>query len=208
MARTPEYNRQQVLEAAMNVFWRDGYSATSINKLVAATEINRGSLYQAFGNKAGLFNEVLDHYMAHFEVPLNKSAEITDPIIAIRSIFYTLLLVDNSEYRSRGCLLLNTVSELGCTEPELARAAAARLSIVEGLFEQRLVEAMEKGLMPNDQPASVWAVYLMTLAGGVRLQSKMGRSVDALGSMIKIGLELILPGNSQDVVTLNFKPLH
>ncbi|MBQ0799535.1 MAG: TetR/AcrR family transcriptional regulator [Porticoccaceae bacterium] len=208
MPRAPEYNRQHVLEAAMSVFWRDGYEATSIYKLIEATEINRGSLYQAFGSKAGLFHEVMDHYVSHFEVPLNGYLEIADPIIAIRSLFYALLLVDNDEYRSRGCLLFNTVSELSHTEPEMAQAAAARLSILEDLFEKRLVEAREKGLMPDNNPASVCVAYLMALAGGLRLQSKMGASRETLRSMIKIGLESILPNSSQNVVELNFRPLH
>ena len=208
MPRAPEYNRQHVLEAAMKVFWRDGYEATSIYKLIEATEINRGSLYQAFGSKAGLFNEVLDHYVLHFELPLNGYMEVTDPIIAIRSLFYALLLVDDDEYRSRGCLLLNTISELSHTEPEIAQAAATRLSMLEDLFENRLVEAREKGLIPDDKPASVCVAYLMALAGGVRLQSKMGASVDTLCSIIKIGLGLVLPGSSQDIAELNFRPLH
>lgn len=208
MPRAPEYNREHVLEAAMNMFWRDGYEATSIYKLIKATEINRGSLYQAFGSKAGLFNEVMDHYVLHFEVPFNGYMEITDPTVAIRSFFYSTLLVDNDEYRSRGCLLFNTVSELAHTEPEIAQAAAARLSMLEDLFENRLAETREKGLMPDDKLVSVCAAYLITLAGGVRLQSKTGASVDTLCSIIKIGLGLVLPGSSQDIVELNFRPLH
>jgi TetR/AcrR family transcriptional repressor of nem operon len=51
MAGVKQFNREDVLNRAMDVFWRWGYESTSIEDLVEATGIDRGSLYNTFGNK-------------------------------------------------------------------------------------------------------------------------------------------------------------
>ena len=63
MPRPPEYNRIDVVNAAMQVFWAEGYESSSIQKLLSAMGLNRGSLYAAFGDKEGLFLEALDMYV-------------------------------------------------------------------------------------------------------------------------------------------------
>ncbi len=64
MARPREFDRDQVVDRAVEVFWRQGFEATSIQDLVEATGLNRGSLYNTFGDKAGLFEAALERYMA------------------------------------------------------------------------------------------------------------------------------------------------
>ena len=59
MARTIEFDRNEVLENAMNTFWKNGYSMTSVPDLVSATKLNPGSIYSSFKSKEGLFLETL-----------------------------------------------------------------------------------------------------------------------------------------------------
>ena len=76
MAGVKQFDRNDVLDHAMAVFWRNGYQATSIQDLVEATGINRGSLYTTFGDKRGLFLAVLDHYAERIARP--TMAELND----------------------------------------------------------------------------------------------------------------------------------
>ena len=62
MARTKEFDRDDVVNKAINVFWSKGFEATSIQDLVDAMGINRGSIYDTFGDKAGLFEVAIYHY--------------------------------------------------------------------------------------------------------------------------------------------------
>src|ERR1041384_4735339 len=62
--RPQAFDLPTVLEGAMVLFWTQGYEATSMQELVEATGINRGSIYNTFGDKEGLFIAVLDHYAA------------------------------------------------------------------------------------------------------------------------------------------------
>jgi TetR/AcrR family transcriptional repressor of nem operon len=68
MARPAEFDRNDVLNKAMDVFWRTGYTATSVSDLVHATNLKPGSLYAAFNSKRGLFLEVIDNQT----LPLNR----------------------------------------------------------------------------------------------------------------------------------------
>ena len=62
MPRVKLFDEKEVLTKAMNLFWRKGYSATSVQDLVNHLGINRGSLYDTFGNKEQLFNQSLALY--------------------------------------------------------------------------------------------------------------------------------------------------
>ncbi len=98
----------------MHVFWRQGYGATSVQDLVEATGVQRGSLYGAFGDKHGLLLEALDAYA---EQPFQRLDQLLreseEPVDAIRQ-FIRLAGIDSRdmESASRGCLMGNTCAEL------------------------------------------------------------------------------------------------
>ena len=62
MARVREFNEDQVLDAAMHLFWAKGYPGTSMHDIVDATGLQGPRIYNAYGNKRGLFNVVLPRY--------------------------------------------------------------------------------------------------------------------------------------------------
>ncbi len=70
MARTREFDTEKAVEAAMNAFRLNGYDGTSIQDLVDATGVGRGSLYAAFGSKEGLYLAAMDRYRAYYALPL------------------------------------------------------------------------------------------------------------------------------------------
>jgi AcrR family transcriptional regulator len=63
LARPKAYQRASVLMAARDLFWECGYEATSISALEARTGLNRSSLYQDFGSKHELLEEVIGCYV-------------------------------------------------------------------------------------------------------------------------------------------------
>lgn len=192
MPRKPEYDRERIVKQAMMVFWRDGYESASMHNLIEAMEINRGSLYQAFGSKAGLFEEVLKYYFDNFQVPVSELVAEVEPDVAIRSVFYAMFLIEDSEYESWGCLLYNTVSELKNTKPELAASAEQYLAQLSDFFEDCIGRAQREGKMRSDCPASVYANYLISLCGGLRIAEKMAVPKSTLKAMIDIGIEPML----------------
>ena len=91
MPRTRQFDRDGVVETAMNLFWLYGYDATSIQDLVDATGVERGSLYHAFNSKAGLFAAALDHYSGVHPAQTILGCPESDPPRATIERFFTAI---------------------------------------------------------------------------------------------------------------------
>src|SRR5258708_31931699 len=64
MGRPRNFSREEVLEKAMPVFWKHGFSDTSLQDLERATGVNKSGLYAEFRDKKDLFVECLRYYLA------------------------------------------------------------------------------------------------------------------------------------------------
>src|SRR5882762_1036593 len=101
MSRTPEFDREQVLDEALRAFWRNGYEATSLNDLLEATGLARQSLYNTFGDKHGLFLASLRRYTEAGVGHLSGALGGGSVRAAIRRIFQDVVHCDG-----RGCFLV------------------------------------------------------------------------------------------------------
>ena len=120
MPRSPEYDRSAVVEQAMTVFWERGYGKTSISDLVGATGLQPGSLYAAFGNKKGLFLEVIEQYNQQFIARIRDVRE--QPGAAIDKIGALLQQIVEEQANShdhRGCLTVNAMLEMSQHDSEI-----------------------------------------------------------------------------------------
>lgn len=125
MARPREYERDAVVAAAKEVFWRHGYEAAGLDMLEEATHLSRSSLYLAFGSKRGLFNEAMAEYRSTF------IASVLGPVEADGStaedaagVFATIASLLRGELYSRGCLIINAIGELAGRDADMAQEGA------------------------------------------------------------------------------------
>jgi len=127
VARPRTYIPADVVEAAKQVFWEQGYEATGIADLAARTGLGRSSLYHGFGDKRALFAAVLDSYSESFIEPLVEPMERESADIETVASFFMGLrnhLLDRRQGR-RGCLLVNTIAELSRRDGDAHRRAVA-----------------------------------------------------------------------------------
>ena len=116
------YDETEVLDGAMHAFWARGYAGTSVADLVAATGINRGSLYAAFTGKRGLFLSALEHYDdRHRARFLDEIARTHAPREAIIEAFRRAAAPADDV--PPGCLLVNTALELVAARPRDRRSS-------------------------------------------------------------------------------------
>ena len=115
--RPREFDADDVLERAVQLFWEQGYEATSVSDIVVATGLNKSSLYNAFGSKEELFSRALQRYvdmrttmLAHILV--QGSAGLDD----VHALFDFVELEMASPGGHRGCLAVNSSTELGGRE--------------------------------------------------------------------------------------------
>ncbi len=189
MARPKEFNREQVLEKAMHVFWNKGYECASMQDLVDAMGINRGSLYATFGDKRKLHLEALDHFykteIAHMMSPLEQPGS---KITAIRQIFETAAECACQNGDRRGCMMYNTAVELCPSDREVSAKVAQGLKRVEKCFYDALVVAQNEGELSADKNPSGLARYLTNSINGLRVMCMVFDDSETLDDIVNISL--------------------
>ena len=170
MARPVEFDREQVLDRAMQAFWSQGYCATSMADLTATTELKPGSLYAAFKSKEGLFLAALDHYGERGVAAIRQTLSSTQsPLAGIREFFRKLAGDASGPEAKRSCFLVNTVLEVARHNPRVQERVNHHLNLVEALFRQALEAAREQGELPADKDPAALAAYIMTGIWGLRV---------------------------------------
>ncbi len=188
MARPAEFDRDEVLGKATQAFWDHGYCATSISRLVEATNLKPGSLYAAFASKEGLFLAVLDHYAVSTKARLRAALDgVDNPIDGIDAFFAQLA----RSGAPRGCLLVNTVLELGWRNQAVIAKVKGHLDEVEAIMREALSLAQARGFLAADKSPEALAVFLMTTIWGLRVLSATGAGGQRPGLAVSQALSLL-----------------
>ena len=142
MSRPKEFNPDDAIEKAMQVFWHKGYEATSMDDLLSAMDLNRGSLYDTFGDKRQLFLKVVDRYCTTFVGPKFSLLDQPGPALpTLRRFIQGMIEGGLADPQRRGCLISNTVMELSPHENEIAGTLRQALKMAEDTFFQVLARA-------------------------------------------------------------------
>jgi TetR/AcrR family transcriptional repressor of nem operon len=185
MPLTKQYDRTGVLEKATLAFWRRGYEATSISDLVAQTGLNRGSLYEAFDGKRGLFVECLAHYDSRHRLDfLDEVSKDKGPREAILAVFEAAARTAQETGLPPGCLLVNSALEVSPHDPEIRAIVNRSLAEVEAFFRDHLVAAQTEGSVSRDLDASRTAKVLLGLFLGLRVIVRSGLEDSAAGAVV------------------------
>src|SRR6266852_459218 len=163
MAGVKQFERSEVLDRAMAVFWRRGYEATSIRDLVEATGINRGSIYATFGDKKGLFLAVLTHYAEEVAKPLMAELSDPDPRRAIERMFDSIIRRTSDPRFPRGC---------PTSGDEITRKIAEGFGHQESAIYGTLRRAQVKGRLNSGLDVRALARFFMAVAQGLNVVNK------------------------------------
>ena len=188
MARPKEFNPDEALDKAVELFWHQGYEATSIRDLVGYLGINRGSLYGTFGGKHALFLAVLDRYQAQQTTHMLALLEVKTYSAkeAIRNLFNDVVHEATTSVQRRGCLMTNSAVELSPHDPETAARVAADLDQIEAAFYKAVVRAQaEHEISPEHDPQPL-ARYLTSSLQGLRVVSKIVADARCLQDIVEM----------------------
>jgi TetR/AcrR family transcriptional repressor of nem operon len=175
MPRRKEFDRDEVLMKAMIVFRDKGYEATSMQDLVRRMGINRFSLYQTFKSKHELFVQALHAYYENVAIPFFARLRNSDQ--GLRVVETTLMKMV-SRIRTgespNGCLLCNTMAELGAKKDRRTAPILARYLIrIEDDFHTALVRAKALGEIPTDVDTRERAKVLVAYSTGLLSLAKV-----------------------------------
>ncbi|SDZ43493.1 TetR/AcrR family transcriptional regulator [Herbiconiux ginsengi] len=174
MPRTRAYDEEALLDAAIELFWVHGYRAASLTELTAETGVTNGSLYQAYGSKWVLFLAAYRRYCAR-RVALVAGvfdAERTGVEETVAAYFDAIVDDCLSHTDHRGCLMLNTISELGADD-DIAQISGATIDAMEAAVARALGDVVPATTSKHDIDVS--AAHAVALSQALIQLSRIGR---------------------------------
>ncbi len=191
MPRTKEFDPEVALDKAMHVFWHKGYEATSMEDLLEAMDLNRGSLYDTFGDKRQLFLKALERYCGGISGRVQILEQPGSALAAIEAFMKTMtegLLADPTR---KGCLLVNTAMELAPHEKEIGERVSRVVGFIEESFFNALSRAKKQDELKKGQDPRSLARYLTGTMQGLVVMYKAGASPDAVRDILNTGLSVL-----------------
>lgn len=192
MARQKEFDRTRALDRAMQLFWCRGYEATSIQDLVEHMGINRGSLYDTFGDKAALFGAALERYEelmgAQIRATLSQPGSAK---AALRAVFDQVVAEAVDDPRRRGCMMVNAAVELAGREPALAARAATSVTQTEAALAETVIRGQRAGEISARHDPAALAQFLMNTLQGLRVMAKARPDRAALQAVVDVALSIL-----------------
>lgn len=192
MPRPKEFNPDEAIEKAMQVFWHKGYEATSMEDLLEAMNLNRGSLYATFGDKRALFLRAMDRYCTCFVGPKFSLLDQPGPALpTLRRFIQGMIEGALADPQRRGCLIANTVMELAPHEKDIAGKTKRALKMGEDAFFGLLARAKEQGeLAPNKDPRTL-ARFLTTMMQGTIVMIKAGAPAEHIVQTAEMAVSVL-----------------
>jgi len=192
MPRTIEFDRDEVVHSAMQLFWRKGYRGTSVQSLVDATGVERGSLYNTFGSKRELFLAALDRYVDDvIEDHLADLEGAGSPLEGIRRLFGRVARFSAGSGKGLGCLVTNSCVEMVPHDAEMEVRLQEIFGRMEEAFEGAITRARDEGEIDPDADPEALAAFLMNTLHGLRLTSKTNPDPERIDRVVETALSTL-----------------
>ncbi|PHR10432.1 MAG: TetR family transcriptional regulator [Sphingopyxis sp.] len=192
MPRVKLFDEKEVLNKAMNLFWKKGYSATSVQDLVSHLGINRASLYDTFGDKEKLFKKAFEHYR---KINIEGLTQFFQGHPDVKDGFSKLfeIAIDEAvkDKDKKGCFVVNTTTELIPGDDSISKLVEENKRNFESLFYDYLKKGKDIGQLKSKQDLKSFASLLYTLYSGIRVVSKVNPNKKKLTDSINIALSLL-----------------
>jgi TetR/AcrR family transcriptional repressor of nem operon len=185
------YDNKDVLEKAQKVFWKKGFTATSLEDILEAMGIGSGSFYNAFkGGKKELFKKAINQRREAFKQFEDLVAESQSPIELIKEFFRSMAKADLQTHL-QGCIIVNTIVEMASLDHDLEQEAVAILKEVEQFYTKTIEKAQKNGTLKNQTDPVILGRYLITVWNGLNVTRRMYPDKEVLIRQIEMQLEIL-----------------
>jgi TetR/AcrR family transcriptional regulator, transcriptional repressor for nem operon len=192
VARPRAFDENDVLDRAMQVFWRRGYQATTLADLLGAMALSKSSFYETFGTKRDLLLVALGRYagsgMGGLIAPL-LDPDASRP--AIEATFANLVRHACSEDGRRGCLVGNTLGEVAPNDPIVFAATREVLDGLERILIGVVKRGQKRGEITSEESAPAIARFLASSIGGFNLAAKARPNRKQLDDVVRLTLRAL-----------------
>ncbi|NIF40829.1 TetR/AcrR family transcriptional regulator [Burkholderia sp. Tr-862] len=192
MARTREFDEREVLLQAMQVFWSQGYEATSLTDLLKATGLSKSSLYDTFGSKRELF-------LAAFEVYRLERMRMLDGYLtsaptafaSIRAFFEMVVEHARRDERPFGCMSCNEAVEFGPHDEEVQQLVERDFRGIEDALADAIERGKADGSIPRAKNSRKLARFLTVTHQGLQIMARSKAEVGRLDDALEVMLEAL-----------------
>jgi TetR/AcrR family transcriptional repressor of nem operon len=194
VAGTRQFDTSVAVERAMDLFWERGYEATSMHDLTAALGLGRGSIYQAFGSKEGLYRAALAHYL---DLMASAVVEAMNDGGDIRSVLRQAMLgrldVALGDPKRRGCMLVNAACELLPRDAATGQTVRGVMTANKTAIEGAIAQAVARGEVAPSFDAASLADFLIACLSGLLVSTKAQAGRESVERSIDIALSTLEP---------------
>lgn len=182
--RPRTFDKEKALDAALAVFWRNGYQGASLSELTHFMGISKPSLYAAFGNKESLYLAALKRYYEQ-QLIQHANALASEPDLekAMRKFLRSVATMLTDEELPSGCMVVNSIVSCDIKGLPERVVAAIRETVNQssrGLLESRLQAELKQKKLPEGTPVEQLADYFFAVMSGMAVMAKMGVSLARL----------------------------
>jgi AcrR family transcriptional regulator len=187
------FDAKAALGKARDVFWDRGFAAASLDNLSAATNLNRPSLYGAFGDKEDLYLDTLEGYR---QDGMDVLTEALDPSLPLRDNIArvyagALAIYLHGETAARGCLLIGTASVEAVQHERVREVLGRSLNDFDDEIEKRMRLGVERGELPQSADPQMLARLASAIMHSLAVRARAGDSRETLEAIARSGVELI-----------------
>lgn len=191
--RPRAYDPDQALVNAMSAFWRLGYSGASVDQLSDATDMNRPSMYAAFGDKRSLYLKTLERYILVANQVTEKTLDVDVSLPDALRRFYDAALASYlpAGDSPRGCYLIGTAATEAVMDEEVRTTLITALRGFERALEKRIRYAKKQGELPASADPAALAVIAAAILHTLAVRARAGESRATLKSISQTGIDFI-----------------
>jgi len=192
MPRVKLFDEDAVLEKATELFWKNGYTATSIQDMVDHLGINRASLYDTFGGKRSLFIKAFAAYRMGNAVKVRKFfAAHPDVRKGLRDFMCLSIRNTLQDADRKGCLVVNTTTELIPGDDEIRAVLEENKNVMQQLFLDYLQTGVDDGQIDADKDLEAIVSLIYTVHNGMQVVAKVESDRNKLNTTIDMALSLL-----------------
>ena len=173
MVGVRQFDDDAVIATALDVFWRKGLHDATMQDLAAATGVQRGSLYNAYGDKEAIFLRAFDQYAEAFLQAAGDALVQGDTAAGLRHFFDMIIINMTDGSPPRGCLTTRTALDGAISSAEVRERVQGVLSRLEQLIAKTLGSAPAKR---NAADANRLARVIVTFTRGLAVMERAGYS--------------------------------
>ncbi|MEH3144131.1 MAG: helix-turn-helix domain containing protein [Methylobacterium frigidaeris] len=173
-----QFDEAAVMEIALSVFWQQGMAATSMPDLAQATGVQRGSLYNAYGDKEAIFLRAFDLYAERFLASARASLAGETAEDVLRGFFRAAIANMTGGTPRRGCLTTKTASDGSAALPRVREALKRFLDALTDVVEEALDQPVLRAQLAVE-PARA-AKVIVTFTRGLAVMERVHGDRDGL----------------------------